>query len=186
MGMLIYATITSLDGYIEDTAGSFDWAAPDEEVHTFVNNLERSIGTYLYGRRLYEVMLFWETAHADARLTDVERDFADIWQRADKIVYSKSLKTASSARTVIDQAFDAETVRRLKSTSTSDITIGGADLAAHAIRAGLIDEYQQFLSPIVVGGGWRALPDDVRIDLDLIDERRFGNGVVFLRYRTRR
>jgi dihydrofolate reductase len=185
MQTMIYTAITSLDGYIEDANGNFDWAAPGEEMHTFINNLERPIGTYLYGRRLYEVMLYWETAHTDAGLADFELDYARIWQAADKIVYSKSLDHVSSARTIIERDFDVDAVRQLKATAQRDISIGGAELAAHAVRAGLIDEYQQFVSPIAVGGGKRFLPDDVRIELELLEERRFDSGVVFLRYRKR-
>jgi dihydrofolate reductase len=185
MHSLIYTAITSLDGYIEDGNGNFDWSAPDEEVHAFINNLERPIGTYLYGRRLYEVMLYWEMASTEESLADVHSDYARIWQAADKIVYSRSLDDVSSARTIIEREFDAGAIRQLKATAARDISIGGAELAAHAVRAGLIDEYQQFVSPIVVGGGKRFLPDDVRIELELLEQRRFDSGVVFLRYRNR-
>jgi len=174
MAKLIYSAITSLDGYVADEKGNFDWAAPDEEVHRFVNDLERPIGTYLYGRRMYEVMVFWETGNTLPDQPPVARDFAEIWQAADKIVFSKTLEEASSART-----------RELKSSAERDLTVGGPDLAAQAIRAGLVDEYQLFLTPIVVGGGKRALPDDVRAELELLEERRFENGTVYLRYRTR-
>jgi dihydrofolate reductase len=183
---LIYAAITSLDGYIEDSDGRFDWAAPDEEVHAFVNDLERSVGTYLYGRRMYETMVFWENPPDLAEQPPVVRDFAEIWQRADKIVYSKTLPTAASARTRIERDFDPEAVGQLKATAASDLTVGGPALAARAIEAGLVDEYQLFLVPVVVGGGKRSLPDnDVRMDLELLDERRFRNGTVYLHYRTR-
>jgi dihydrofolate reductase len=184
MAKLIYSAITSLDGYVADKDGNFDWSAPDEEVHAFVNDLERPIGTYLYGRRLYEVMVYWETAHTLADQPAVERDFAEIWQAADKIVYSKTLETVSSARTRIERDFDPEAVRQMKASADSDISVGGPDLAAQAIKAGLVDELHLFLSPIAVGGGKRSLPDNVQLKLELLDERRFGNGVVHLHYRT--
>jgi dihydrofolate reductase len=185
MAKLIYSAITSLDGYVADKDGNFDWSAPDEEVHAFVNDLERPIGTYLYGRRLYEVMVYWETAHTLADQPAVERDFAEIWQAADKIVYSKTLETVSSARTRIERDCDPEAVRQMKASADSDISVGGPDLAAQAIKAGLVDEYHLFVTPVVVGGGTQSLPNGVRLELELLDERRFGNGVVHLRYRTR-
>ena len=185
MAKLIYSVITSLDGYVADDAGSFDWAAPDEEVHTLVNNLERPVGTYLYGRRMYEVMVYWETAHTLADQSPVEQDFAEIWQKADKIVYSRTLDTVSSARTRIERGFDPEAVRQMKARAGRDITVGGPDLAAQAIKAGLVDECHLFVTPIVVGGGKQSLPNDVRVRLELLDERRFGSGVVHLHYRTR-
>ncbi len=184
MAKLIYSAITSLDGYVADENGDFDWAAPDEEVHAFVNDLERPVGTYLYGRRMYEVMLAWETAHTFADESPVMRDFAQIWQAADKIVYSTTLDTVSSARTRIEREFDPEAVRQLKAEAARDLTVGGPDLAAQAIRAGLVDEWHLFLTPIVVGSGNPSLPDDVRVNLELLDERRFAGGVVHLRYRT--
>jgi dihydrofolate reductase len=185
MAKLIYSAITSLDGYVADENGNFDWAAPDEEVHTFVNDLERQVGTYLYGRRMYEVMVYWETAHNLADQPAFVHDFAEIWQAADKIVYSKTLETASSARTRIERDFDPEAVRQMKASAGRDMTVGGPDLAAQAIKAGLVDECHMFLSPVVVGGGKQSLPDNVRVELELLDERRFGNGVVHLHYRTR-
>jgi dihydrofolate reductase len=185
MAKLIYSAITSLDGYIADEDGNFDWAAPDEEVHAFVNDLERPVGTYLYGRRMYEVMVPWETAHTFADQRPVMQDFAQLWQAADKVVYSKTLETPSSARTRIEPNFDPEAVRQMKTQAERDLTVGGPDLAAQAIKAGLVDEWHLFLTPIVVGGGTPSLPDKVRVKLELLDERRFGNGVVFLRYRTR-
>jgi dihydrofolate reductase len=181
---LIYSAITSLDGYVADEEGNFDWAAPDEEVHSFVNDLERPVGTYLYGRRMYEVMVYWETAHTLADQPPIIRDFTEIWQAADKIVYSRALETAASAKTRIERDFDPETVRRLKASAERDLTVGGPDLAAQAIRAGLVDEFQLLVAPVVVGGGQRALPDEVRLKLQLLDERRFGSGVVYLNYRT--
>ena len=185
MAKLIYSAITSLDGFVTDRDGNFDWAAPDEEVHTFVNELERPIGTYLYGRRMYEVMVSWETAHTLADQPPFMQDYAEIWQAADKIVYSKTLQTVSSSRTRIERDFDPEAVRQMKASAGRDITVGGPDLAAQALKAGLVDECHLFVAPIVVGGGKQFLPDDVRLKLELLNERRFGNGVVHLRYRTR-
>jgi dihydrofolate reductase len=180
MAKLIYSAIASLDGYVADPDGNFDWAAPDQEVHAFVNDVERPIGTYLYGRHMYETMVPWETMAAEQ---PVARDFAAIWQAADKIVYSRTLESVSSARTRIEPEFDPAAVRQVKASAERDITVGGAGLAGVALRAGVVDEIQLFLNPIVVGGGKRALPDGVRAGLELLDERRFGNGVVFLRYR---
>ena len=185
MAKLIYSAIASLDGYVADEDGDFRWAEPDEEVHAFVNDLERPVGTHLYGRRMYEVMVSWETAHTVPGRPPVERDFAEIWQAADKIVYSTTLATVSSARTRIERAFDPEAVRQLKASARGDLTVGGPHLAAQAFRAGLVDECHLFLAPVVVGGGNQALPDRVRLELDLLDERRFGTGMVYLRYRTR-
>jgi dihydrofolate reductase len=182
MAKLIYAAIASLDGYVADEEGKFDWAAPDGEVHGFVNDLERPIGTYLYGRRMYEVMAVWETIDDPA---PVMRDYAEIWRAADKVVYSKTLETASSARTRIERDFDPEAVRQLKATAQSDISVGGPELAAQAIEAGLVDELHLFLTPIVVGGGNRSLPTNLRVKLELLDERTFGNGVVHLHYGVR-
>ncbi|MGH8838036.1 MAG: dihydrofolate reductase family protein [Jiangellaceae bacterium] len=184
MAKLIYTAIASLDGYIADEDGRFDWAVPDEEVHTVINDLERSVGTYLYGRRMYEVMTGWETM-AVADQSPFMRDFAQIWRAADKIVYSTTLATVSTARTRIERAFDPEAVRQLKASLARDLAVGGPDLAARAFEAGLVDECHVFVAPIVVGGGTRSFPDDVRVRLELADERRFGNGMVHLRYRTR-
>ena len=185
MGKLIYSTITSLDGYVADKDGNFDWAAPDEEVHTFVNDLERPIGTYLYGRRMYEVMSYWETAQALTDQPSFMQDFAKIWRAADEIVYSKTLETASSARTRIERDFYPDTVRRMKAQAERNISVGGADLATQALKTGLVDECYVFVTPIVVGGGKRSLPNDVRLELELLDERRFEGGVVHLHYRIR-
>ena len=184
MAKLIYSAITSLDGYVADENGNFDWSAPDEEVHAFVNDLERPIGTYLYGRRMYDVMKYWETAVTSGDVAPVMRDYAEIWQAADKIVFSKSLEEVSSARTRIERDFDPETVRQLKGSAARDLTVGGPELAGQAIKAGLVDEIHLFLTPVAVGGGNRALPDGVRVNLELLDERRFGNGVVHLHYRA--
>jgi dihydrofolate reductase len=185
MARLLYSAIMSLDGYIEDKDGAFDWAVPDDEVHAFVNDLERPIGTYLYGRRMYETMVAWETSATFADEPGFVQEFARIWQAADKVVYSTTLETASSARTRIERDFDPEAVRQLKAGAERDLSVGGPELAAHAIRAGLVDEYRLFLTPIVVGGGKPALPEDALLPLDLVDERRFGNGMVHLHYRMR-
>jgi dihydrofolate reductase len=185
MAKLIYSAIASLDGYVADENGNFDWAAPDREVHSFVNELERPIGTYLYGRRMYEVMRYWETADTVVDQPPAERDFAEIWQAADKIVYSRTLEQAAGARTRIEREFDPDAVRRMKASAERDLSVGGPELAAQAIKAGLVDELQLFVTPIVVGGGNPWLPDGVRVKLELLDERRFGSGVVYLRYRTR-
>ena len=184
MAKLIYTAITSLDGYIEDAAGNFDWGAPDREVHAFINDLERPIGTYLYGRRMYETMVYWETVDTGPDQPAVSRDYAEIWRAAEKIVYSRTLPTPASARTRIERELDPDTVRRLKAAATADISIGGAELAGQALVLGLVDECHLFLGPILVGGGKRALPDNISAQLELLDERRFGNGVVSLRYRV--
>ncbi|MDQ2768353.1 MAG: dihydrofolate reductase family protein [Gemmatimonadota bacterium] len=184
MAKLIYAAISSLDQYVADTNGKFGWAAPDEQVHAFVNDLERSIGTYLYGRRMYEVMKVWETMPIEDE-PFVIRDYAQIWRAAEKIVYSKTLTNASTAKTRIEKSFDPVAIRTLKEQSKQNIGIGGAELAGEAIKAGLVDEIHLFLHPIVVGGGRRALPDGARVRLELLDERRFESGVVHMHYRTR-
>jgi dihydrofolate reductase len=184
MAKLIYSAITSLDGYVADESGNFDWAAPDDEVHGFVNDLERPIGTYLYGRAMYEVMSYWETAPTDASQRPVEHEFAQIWQSADKIVYSAHLDAVSSAKTRLERRFDPDAVRRMKASADRDISVGGPRLSAEAFKAGLVDELHLFLTPIVIGGGKQSLPDDVRVRLELLDHRRFGNGVVHLHYRV--
>jgi dihydrofolate reductase len=184
MARLIYSVIASLDGYIEDAAGKFDWAKPDEEVHAFMNDLERPLGTYLYGRGMYETMVYWEHLPEPGSWPSVVQDYARIWRAADKIVYSRTLEAPTSTRTRIEREFDPQAVRELKESAEADIGVGGAGLAAQAIAAGLVDEYHLVLTPAVVGGGKRALPDlDVRLDLELLDERRFGNGMVYLHYR---
>jgi dihydrofolate reductase len=185
MAELIYSAIMSLDGYVADEEGKFDWAEPDDEVHAFVNDLERPIGTNLYGRRMYEVMAYWETAHTVPDQPSEILDYAEIWRAADKVVYSTTLEEASTARTRIEREFDPDAVQRMKADAERDLSIGGPTLAAQAIAAGLVDELHLFVAPVVVGGGTRSLPDGVRWDLDLADERRFRNGVVYLRYRTR-
>jgi dihydrofolate reductase len=183
MAKLIYGVMSSLDGYINDEQGRFDWGEPDDEVHSYVNDLERPIGTYLYGRRLYEVMRYWQ----DPGDLDAEphRDYARIWQAADKVVYSSSLESVSTPRTRLEREFDPAAVGELKSAAEADLGVGGATLAAEALRAGLVDELHQFLYPVVVGGGTPWLPDGLRLDLELQDERRFSTGVVYLHYRTK-
>jgi dihydrofolate reductase len=185
MARLIYSSIASADGYVEDAAGSFDWAAPGEELLCFVNDLERPVGTYLYGRRMYETMLYWETAHTVPGQPSSVREFTGIWQAADKIVFSTTLPSVSTARTRIERNFDAGMIRQLKSSTQHDMTVGGAGLAGQAVRAGLVDELQLFLVPIVVGAGKRALPNGVRSDLELVETRRFASGAVYLRYRPK-
>ncbi len=182
MARLIYSAIASLDGYIADEDDNFDWAAPDDEVHAFINDLERPVGAYLYGRRMYEVMVGWETMPALADQPLVTQDFAKIWRAADKIVYSKTLETVGSARTRIERNFNPEAIRELKARAERDISVGGPNLAAQAIRAGLVDECHLFITPIVVGGGKQSLPNNLRLSLELLDERRFDSGVVHLRY----
>jgi dihydrofolate reductase len=182
MAKLIYLTLMSLDGYVADEDGKFDWAEPDEEVHTFVNDLARPVGTYLYGRLMYEVLVVWETVVL-ADQPPYIRDFAEIWRAADKIVYSKTLTAVSSAKTRLERDFDPEAVRLLKESAERDLAVAGPKLAGQAIEAGLVDEYHLFVAPIMVGGGTAALPDGVRVELELLDERRFGNGMALLRYR---
>jgi dihydrofolate reductase len=181
---LIYSALASLDGYVADRDGTFDWAEPDDEVHRFVNDLQRQVGTMLLGRRTYDVLVAWETIDTAGQPGAI-RDFADLWRVADKVVYSRTLDRAASARTKIERAFDPEAVRRMKASADRDLSIGGPDLAGRGMRAGLVDEVDLFVSPISVGGGTRALPDDVELRLELLDERRFGSGVVYLRYRIR-
>ena len=185
MAKLTYSAITSLDGYVADADGRFDWAAPDEEVHAFINDLERPVGTYLYGRRIYEVMVAWETMPESDEQREVSRDYTQIWRAAAKIVYSSTLATVTSARTRLERVFDPEAIRQLKASAGSDLSIGGPGLAAEAIKAGLVDECHLFVNPVVVGGGLRALPDNVRVPLELLDEHRFASGVVHLHYRFR-
>jgi dihydrofolate reductase len=184
MAKLLYVMNASLDGYIADEDGKFDWGAPGEEYYSFLNDLVRPVGAYLYGRRLYELMAVWETDPAAAAQSPGTREFAAIWQSADKVVYSRTLAAASTTRTRIERDFDPEAVRQLKAATGRDLTVGGPDLGAHAITAGLVDEVHLFVWPVVVGGGKRFLPDRVRLQLELLDERRFGSGAVYLRYRT--
>ena len=184
MARLIYSAIASLDGYTADASGKFDWAAPGPDVHAFVNDLEREVGTYLYGRRMYETMAVWETMDVSGE-PEVMRDYAAIWRAADKVVYSRTLAEAATPRTRIEHEFDPEAVRSMKAAAARDLGVGGPGLAAHALRARIVDEIQLFLVPVVVGGGTRALPGDLRLDLELTGERRFGSGVVYLRYQSR-
>ena len=184
MAKLIYTAITSLDGYIADKDGNFDWAEPDPEVHSFVNDLQRPVGTYLFGRRMYEVLVAWESMDVYGQ-PPYTRDFAELWRAAEKIVYSRNLDKASSAKTRIERNFDPAAIRLMKSRVDRDITVGGPHLAAQAFKAGLVDEIHLLLTPILIGGGNQALPDDVRLQLKLIDERRFASGVVHLHYRTK-
>jgi len=179
---LIYSALSSLDGYVADGRGNFDWAAPDEEVHAAVNDILRPAGTHLYGRKTYEVLVAWETMETAAQPPAI-RDFAEIWHSADKVVYSRTLKEASSARTRIERDFDPGEVRRLKAAAERDLSVGGAELASVAFRAGLIDECHVFLAPVVVGGGTRSLPAGQVATLELLDERRFASGFVQLHYR---
>ena len=183
MAGLIYSAITSLDGYVADADGNFDWSVPDEELHGFINDLEREVGTNLYGRRMYEVMVAWENDDLLLDPSPSVREFAGIWRAADKIVYSTTLAVAPSTRTRIERVFDPEAVRAMKTTADLDISVGGPHLAAQALEAGLVDEVHLFVSPISIGGGTRALPDGIRLQLELLNERRFGNGVVDLHYR---
>ncbi len=182
MGRLIYSMATSLDGYVSDADGNFGWGTPEREVHEFVNERFRSVGTYLYGRRMYETMVYWETAHTEPDQDPFILEYARVWQGTDKIVYSSTLNHVSSQRTRIERTFDPETVREMKAGSDHDLTVDGPHLAAQVMRAGLVDEYQLFIGPAIVGGGNRFFPDGVRVDLELLEQRRFGNGVVYLRY----
>ena len=185
MARLIYITNASLDGYTEDRHGNFDWLEPDVEYFKFITDLIRDAGTYLYGRRMYETMMVWETQPDLALGSPHEHDFAEVWQAADKIVYSRTLEAVSTGKTHIERSFDPEAIRKLKASLKEDLGIGGPELAAHAFRSGLIDEYHLFLYPISVGGGKPSLPEDVRLELELLEQRSFGNGVVYLRYRVR-
>ena len=182
MGKLIYSAITSLDGYVEDAEGRFDWAAPDDELHSFVNDLERHVGTHLYGRRMYETMRFWEDPANTAGGSAAVQEYGEIWRAAEKVVYSRTLEGVAGADTRIEREFDPKRVRGLKEAGSGDLSVGGAELAALAIEADLVDEYHLFVVPVVVGGGKRALPTGVRANLDLLDEGRFGDGTVYLRY----
>jgi dihydrofolate reductase len=184
MARLQYVAICSLDGYTADADGKFDWAAPDEELHAFINDLERPVGTYLYGRRMYETLAVWQTIGGPEHHA-IENDYAEIWRAADKVVYSTTLADVSTPRTRLERSFDPAAVRQLVTSAGADVSIGGPGLAAAAFRAGLVDDVHHFLHPVVVGGGTRALPDDVRFDLELVDEHRFGNGVVHTHHRMR-
>ena len=181
---LIYVSNVSLDGYIEDEDGSFSWSEPDDELFKFITDLVRPIGTYLYGRRLYDTMAVWETDPALAAQSELTADFANVWRTADKVVYSTTLDAVSTATTRLERTFDPAAVREMKASATSDLTVGGADLAAHTLRSGLLDECQLLIRPVLLGGGKPALPSDTRVGLELLDDRRLGKGVVYLRYRV--
>ena len=185
MGDLIYTALQSLDGYVADEQGEFGWAKPGEEVHAFVNDLTRPIGTHLFGRRMYGVMAVWERPEELPGMTEAMRDFAALWRTTDKVVYSRTLDSVSTERTRLEREFDADAVRALKQSSERDLAIGGPELAASAFRADLVDELQIFVVPAIVGGGTESLPAGVRLDLELVEERRFDNGTAYLRYRTR-
>jgi dihydrofolate reductase len=184
MAKLSYAALTSLDGFIEDREGRFDWAVPDAEVHAYVNDLERPIGTHLYGRRMYETMAVWQTVGDEPGAADEEVDFAEQWRALDKVVFSRTLDAVSIPRTRLEREFDPGSVRRLKEAADRDISVSGPGLAAHAFRAGLVDDVHLFVFPIIVGGGKPGLPRNVRVNLELVAARRFGNGVVHLHHRT--
>lgn len=185
MGTLVYAAITSLDGYIEDASGRFDWAVPDAEVHTFINELERPIGTHLYGRRMYETMAVWQTIDDDPSVSPVELAYARMWRELDKVVYSTTLESVPTPRTRLEPRFVPDDVAHLKRTTELDISISGPSLAQHAFAAGLIDDVHLFVMPIIVGAGKPGLPSDLRMHLELRDERRFASGVVHLHYGLR-
>ena len=187
MARLVYSVLTSLDGYVVDADGGFEWAAPDEEVHTFVNDQERTVGTYLYGRRMYDVMSVWQDMAPDGQAEaepGVVRDYAQVWRAADKVVFSRTLDEVRTPRTRLEHDFDPQRVRELVATADRDVSVGGPTLAAEALRAGLVDELHQFLTPVVVGGGTSWLPDGLRLDLELLDEHRFRGGVVHLHHRV--
>jgi dihydrofolate reductase len=182
MGHLIYSVITSLDGYVNDAEGGFAWAMPDDDVHAYVNDEMRPVGTHLYGRRLYEVMAGWQTFGTSPEEPAVVRDFGELWRAADKVVYSTTLSDVSTPRTTLEHRFDPDAVRALVARDDRDVSVGGPGLAEHALRAGLVDEVGVVLAPVVVGGGTPYLPPGLRVDLRLLDERRFANGFVALRY----
>ncbi|CAN5286941.1 dihydrofolate reductase family protein [soil metagenome] len=183
MAALIYSSFTSLDGYVADREGRFDWSVPDDEVHAYVNESLRRFGIHLYGRKLYETMRVWEDMSLDDE-PEVIREFAAYWKASEKVVYSRTLTTVSSARTSIADDFDPDEIQRLKSSADTDLLVGGATLGAEALRAGLVDEIQQFVCPVIVGGGLRFLPEDLELQLELIDSHRFAGGTVSLRYRV--
>jgi dihydrofolate reductase len=184
MSRLIYIANVSLDSYIEDSQGSLDWTTPDDEVFAFITDLVRSSGTYLYGRRMYETMAVWETDPAVAAESELRGDFADVWQAANKVVYSTTLREVLTAKTQLERNFDPDVIRDLKASAAKDLTVGGPNLAAHAFRAGLVDECHLIIWPVLLGAGKSSLPRDARADLELLDERRFGNGAVYVRYRV--
>lgn len=184
MPKLVYTMNTSLDGYVNDADGRLDWSAPDDEVHQFFNDLESSVGTALYGRRLYETMVYWDTPESVDGRPAIEQEYARVWRAQERIVFSRTLETSRTARTRIERAFDPALVRRLKAEAQRDLSIGGATLAGQALAAGLVDEIGLMVKPVIIGGGTRALPDGLRLDLSLIEERRFASGAVYLHYRV--
>jgi dihydrofolate reductase len=184
MAKLIYVSNLSLDGYIEDEHGNFDWTAPSDEYFAFITDVVRPVGTYLYGRRLYETMAVWETEPALSTQSELMADFANVWQAAEKVVYSTTLDAVPTAKTKLEPNFDPDSVRDMKASATGDLIVGGPNLAAHAFKAGLVDECHLFVVPVVVGGGKPSLPMNMRAELELLDERRFSSGVVYLRYRV--
>jgi dihydrofolate reductase len=197
MARLIYSATASLDGYINDAQGGFDFAAPDAEVHAFVNDREREIGTYLLGRRVYDVMTYWDTAPVDAPPAEsgggsaaaeaaIMADYARIWGQIDKVVYSRSLETVTADRTRLERDFEPEAVRALKGAAHRDLSIGGAELAGQALAAGLVDLLRVYIAPVVVGGGTRLLPDGLHLELELVDQHRFTDGTVYLLYAVER
>ncbi|MGH9020947.1 MAG: dihydrofolate reductase family protein [Acidimicrobiales bacterium] len=186
MARLSYTAIVSLDGYVEDRHGDFSWATPDEQVHALANDLTRPLGTHLLGRRMYETMLYWEGVSSESDDPPVAREFAEIWQRADKVVYSTTLAAPASARTRLERDFNVDDVRAFVDRAELDVAVAGATLAAHAIRAGAVDDFHLIVVPVMIGGGRRALPDDAWVDLTLVEVRRFDSGVVYLHYTTAR
>lgn len=184
MGKLIYSAITSLDGYIADAAGNFDWGEPDAEVHSYLNDLERSAGVHLYGRKLYEVLAVWEEFYEKPDLPEVYRDYATLWHHAQKVVFSRTLTEVNTPRTSLERSFDPEALRRLKAQTPGDLVIGGAELAGQALMAGLVDELNLVIPPVLLGGGKRALPKNFSTTLELAVQRQFANGVVHLGYRV--
>jgi dihydrofolate reductase len=184
MAKLIYSAITSLDGYVADEDGKFDWSVPDAEVMAFLNEIERPLGTYLYGRKMYEVMAGWETAHLRENQMPASEDFTQLWQAASKVVYSRTLEKVTTSKTRLEREFDPDAVRKMKEESDKDMSVGGSELAGHALKCGVVDEVHLYLSPILVGGGKPSLPKDLRLPLELVEQRRFGNGVIYVRYRT--
>ncbi|OAI42676.1 deaminase [Verrucomicrobia bacterium SCGC AG-212-E04] len=185
MAKLIYAAFTSLDGYVADETGNFDWAELDDEVHAFINSRERQVGTYIFGRKMYETIAVWETPEVIPHLTAAALEFAPIWQAVEKIVYSTTLQTVTTAKTRLERKFEADAVRELKARATRDIGVGGPALAAHAIRAGLVDEYHLLIAPVIAGSGNSYLPGNIRVNLELLDEHRFDNGLLHVRYRAK-
>jgi dihydrofolate reductase len=185
MARLVYAVLASLDGYVADEAGNFDWAAPGEDVHRFINELERSVGTYLFGRRLYEIMAVWQDFPDIEQEPEVIGEYAAIWQSADKIVYSETLAAVTTPKTRLDRSFDPQSVRAMVTDQEQDVSIGGPTLASHALRAGIVDDIHLFIVPHIVGGGTPCWPAGLPLQLDLAEQERFSDGTVYLHYTTR-